>query len=334
MTTQRFYPHRTAPDGLTLALVVNPALPRRSDGVYDATAEEAGSIQIRGSVEMPAEVLHEVLPPSEAGDPPVEIVLTIRNLEGRQRRRVPVKGRQRKFELSLERHHWVGEVELRAFLLRTKDMASTALDADERLGAEQGIVLSWSEPTIILLDEAETSPPGRALHVEWIRFETTDHLRPFADHLFVLEADDPPKLLLNSGISGLYSTLEAKGTRGAKARIRDAVYMQIGHQVWSSLLASAITHFGILMQEGGAVGLEDLDSWHGHVLRDWAPEMFPAGNADDALPAVIDAIENGQTEELLVSRLPTAIQRRLRSWNAFAGLARDASLTTALDNAP
>lgn len=324
MSIDRFYPYRTCPDSLQLELdAPGLELPRGSDGALQIYDQDIAEVTLRAAVAMPGHVLPTVLAPEERNNPPVSVVLVCQSVEARRREARPLDG-DGVYEITftLRRSEWIGAVEFQAALVRTT--ARQGLPAG--FGADRGCLLAWSEPRRVLFDEPPL-PPGNFLEVVWVRFDEGDEwLRRHESHLFALETTGPrPRLLLNSGVPGAVSILAGTGTRGPAARIRDATYHLIVHQVWSSLLAAAMGHLAATAPSPeDEPDLDLLEPWQQGVLQGWAPFLFPEEEREGALKQLPASVRRQDTmDAVLLRRLPTAIQQRLSTFRGFEGLVQE-----------
>ena len=213
-------------------------------------------------------------------------------------------------------------------------VAVLAADVDPVPGyaIDAGAVLAWSESLSISFGAVEERTRGRNLTIEWRSFaEGDDWLRAHQDQLFALEPVDPPVLWLNTDIAGAYRLLSAKGRTGIRARVRDVTFVQIAHQVWSQLLTAAFTQLGDLQQNGlgdeeGLDLIDELGGWNRAALLDWLPALYPGSDLAAAADQLLDDVRSPIANELLMRRVPTAVQTNVRTADRFAGIMRDAML--------
>ena len=143
------------------------------------------------------------------------------------------------------------------------------------------------------------------------------------ENLFALRLQERPVILLNSGIPFAFGILNSRGTHGAAARIRDAVYAQIVHQVWTSLIGHCFSSVLRVAAEDPSTTLDRLAEWESQVVLDWAVAFYP-GEADNAA-AVSDLIDELLTSgnTLLIERVADVIQSRMDTVRGFQGLVRE-----------
>lgn len=225
---------------------------------------------------------------------------------------------------------WFGRVSIDVVIVLAE-----SVEPSPGLAAERGSVLAWSEPVLVSFGEIVDRSRGRHLSVEWRSFsEGDDWLRTHRTHLFALEPSDPPVLWLNTDVAGAYRILTARGRHGIRARVRDVTYVQIAHQVWSSLLTASFTRLADhrtagLGGEGGVAAIHDLGGWYGSALLDWLPVLYPGLDADAAADELLEDVATPIADELLMRRVATATQTKIRTADRFEGILRDAMLQEA-----
>jgi len=258
------------------------------------------------------------------------VVLIAQSISSRRRDAIgrEVVDGQVSFDVDLAKSRHRGLVEVSARIVRAVRHSSP----DPARASDEGEVLGESEPIRIHFDEPSTAP-GASLDVEWRDFESDDFLNSQKDNLFAIEDSEPPRILLNSNIRMLYEILSNNGPRGRKAKIRESVFAQIVHQVWTSLLgdaASAVVKSSLDFQSSGrspdaADVLEDVGGWRAAVLKDWAPDLTSESDKDLAIERLVDDLADG-LGPLLIGPVPAAIQRRMKTMGAFHGLVAEMNL--------
>ncbi len=230
-------------------------------------------------------------------------------------------------EVTLPVEDWFGRVGIDVVVVLAGDLAPVpgyAVDA--------GAVLAWSDWLGVSFGVVEERTRGRNLTIEWRSFaEGDDWLRAHRDQLFALEPVDPPVLWLNTDIAGAYRLLSARGRAGIRARVRDLTFVQIAHQIWSQLLTSAFTQLGDLQQNGlgdeaGLDLIDELGGWNRAALLDWLPDLYPGTDLAAAADQLLDDVRSPIANELLMRRVPNAVQAKVRTADRFAGIMRDAML--------
>jgi hypothetical protein len=144
-----------------------------------------------------------------------------------------------------------------------------------------------------------------------------------ADIFAISPETSVPEIVLNEGIPNVRSILSSTGVSGVKARIRDVTCFSIAHQVWSSLLSAAVLKLAEGAKDVGSVhdALEDLQAWEQAVLRQWAPVLYPETDTESAMDSLLDDVVDGvRLRDILISRLPHAIQKKIGSAKGFDGL--------------
>jgi len=311
MSMQAFYPYPVAPEGLELSAQSDPDLPLGSDGAYLVYVERPDVLRLQVNAELTADATDFL---EAEGLNQYRVSLILRSVQSRRRLALPLDEStgSRAAKVEFKRHDWSGDVGLQAVL--------TAEQSNGDDGS-QGKLVAWSRELRLVFDEPQF-PPGSSLKVEWADFSNEPGLDP--KHLFALrERDGQPVILLNQAFPEAVAVLESKGTHGPKARVRDATYQMIVHQGWSSLLATALD--SLAEADEGATAeeaLSEIKGWEERVLRPWAPYLIP--ESESALDDLYAQIHRpGFVTELLVQRLPDAIQRRFKTYNGFDGLVRD-----------
>lgn len=328
MAVQRFYPHRIAREGaLQLKVSDLPTeLIEHRERSIDAYTHHPEEVTLPFELSVDVRALAATRPESESSLDEIGLGLKIMSNSGRQRylKYLPQGIDTSSYELVLRREDWFGPVDIHLVAVLRSEASPVAGYASDK-----GALLGWSEPLRLMLDE-QFAPPSGGLDIEWFKF--TEYSTLNDQHLFAMQASGKsgPRLLLNSDFPQAYGVLTSRGTRGAQARIRDATYMQIAHQGWSSLLGAAYGGLREACQNGEGGGespMEELLPWQAAVLRDWALYLFPEEtDPEGALEKLVDSADEGEYQDVLVNRLPSAINQRLRTGSAFEGLVRDARL--------
>lgn len=330
MTVSRFYPYATVANGIVLQIdAADPQPFLTDDGSVWAADEDVSEVGLTLRVSLEESVLGKVLPTSESDGSTAHLVLVAQTTQGRRREAFQV-GSDGLVSLSLARSEWVGVVELYGLLVRSHESTEPL----EGFASHRHALLAWSEPLQVRFDEAPDRP-GDLLPVRWVRFTERPDLRDCRQHLFAVIPENPPELLLNLDVLELRAVLDSKGTHGTKARIRDAIFMQIAHQVWTSLLVTALSS---LATEASAVTtglgqdvLDQLSPWEAAVLRRWGPDLLPEVEEESIISDLADAVSGSRAGHLFLFRIPNAVQRRLESYRPFEGLVKDTGLRSALE---
>lgn len=331
MTTHTFYPYRV---DASLGLAVDsldPALKMDANSHYLRLWEVPDeSWHLSVTTEVDEDAVRRILPPDERDDPPLALALTLRSDTSRRRLLVDVPFTTGMTRRSLDIHHddWSGLVMVDLSLVRTNDRR----DHDGPWAWAQHAVVGTA-PTVRIDVDEPIRPPGDSLRIEWADFNKSPRawLKAHEDNLFALHTPsygEAPVLYLNQAIPSAVSVLMSTGTHGRKPRTRDATFQMIVHQVWSSVLGSAMGELADAAhkQEQLDEAMGDLDPWMPQVLRDWAAWLFPQRDADEALQALWEKVSGGDWEKLLIDRLPNAIQSRFETLRGFNGLIKEFDL--------
>lgn len=318
MSVLRAFPYRTADAALRAELVaVDESVSARSDGTWEAysTGVEAARMQIRWSVDMSA--LEGVLPEGEAVAEQAEGLVVVRSKLSRRREVVARVDLQapKPVELHLAVDDHTGEVGVEFQIVRSRRRREAPGFAD-LLGA----VLAQQHAGSLWFDEPK-APTGRSIDITWTDFNESPTLPD--QNLFALRLADRPMIYLNSGIPLAYEILNSKGTHGAAARIRDAVFSQVVHQVWTSLLGHCFMSVLRVAHEDPSSTLDRLATWESEVLQEWAPHFkISEPDTDSAVRALIsDLLTTGST--LLIEAVGDVVQSRMETVKGFNGLVRE-----------
>lgn len=328
MPTVHMYPYATIPG--PVALAISP----KSDGL-EVDHEQCRIVATDLEVEAIEIELAASLDPSAVGSAGVDaggdtwaLMLRLVSVPSRIRRSVmaPPGVAQHDFELTLPLHELRGDVTIDVVVVLTRD-----IEAEDGAATAVGSVIGESACWTLVVDPIEP-PPGRSIRIEWKSFKAIENGDLPDEDLFAMRMEGDPVILLNRDIDNAYEILESKGTRGAKARIRDAIFHQVLHQCWTSMIATAWSQFVEVCAEESIDGLEVLDElvgWQRTVILDWAPFLVYEANGDSTqvLTKLTDlARDSAAAAQVLVTRVPGAIQARFRTVRSFEGLVKDAQI--------
>lgn len=319
MPAESFYPYRTGAEMVLLHL----DLPEREEQqasdeslpVYRCSGAE---IQLRAAAIVPDAVWEKVFDATERANPPAKLWLVAQSMESRSRQAFELEGDGQVFEalIRLNVNDWAGKAEFQAVLARTiaKDASPSGYATD--LGAR----LAWSKTHLALFREPPV-PQRDRLKIQWRKFEDSQK-----SQLFALDHSEPqPKLWLNSEVEGLYDVLNSRAVRGWNPAIAENTSYLIAHQVWTSLLATAISHLAETGDSDSLPDLAELLEWERLVLEDWIESLFPDKQRDAAFDLLLDSVRHHYfREELLVQRIPEAIQEKLNTYRGFEHLLKEA----------
>lgn len=332
MSTAVFYPYRTGPDRISFGLEpVGVDLPTSSDGSFIAYGEQHESLRFHISAAVPDGLVSSLLPPEEAGNPPVGVKLLCRGRESRKRFVVDLTGDGTVYsgELNLDMKDFAGELVGSVAMVRTSRMDPPV----PGFGSDRGAMLAWSEERRILFD-APPKPQGNCLEVLWENFPESVDLwrRRHPDNLFALDLHGArPRIILNETFQSARTVLDSAGTHGPKARARDAAFAMIAHQGWSSIVTVSMARLAAVKRgypdEGAGIPAEilirDLEEWQGIILRDWSHYLFPDEGPAAAFESMIAAAGDHNRTAEVMGKLPNAIQARFKTYKAFDGLVRE-----------
>jgi hypothetical protein len=324
MSKQTFFPFRVSPGALTLQVsVVGPEGPSAPQEQIKAYQIDSNTIDLAISVKVDESIYTKTLASAEQAAKPTRLLLLLRGSRSRMRKRIPLLpiGTTR---ISLKKEEWIGTVEAQAVLVR----ATSNPTLPPGFARDQGALLADSKIVEILFDEPVAPPVGGLINLKWENFAESqqEFLKSQPENLFALDdVADPPVLYLNSGLEGATATLSSKATHGPVARLRDAYYATITHQVWSSLLTTALIALADRLAETEPEdALAELLVWQRAAIVEWAPRFYPALIKPDAMAALCDVLKRRSWErEILLRRLPEAIQRFVGTGKSFAKVAKE-----------
>ena len=315
MTTSTIFPYRVLVGDEISVGVRSDGLEQRADESWDAqTVDDSAALTI--DVHVDVADLEKCLTPGEQPSDTCEVVLLLESVSSRRREcvaRLPIAS-QMSFNLDLAKRDHRGLIEISASVVRNVDCEG----AQPGRAAEVGDLLGRSAPIRV--------------HFEWRDFANDAVLAAQEDLLFAIEDSEPPKILLNSGVKLFHDILMSPGVRGRKAKIRDAIFMQIAHQGWSSLLADAASAAFQAYRDLEPAGdpdadqvFQELGGWRAVILEDWAPWLLSEPEADLASESLIADVAEG-IGRLVFDAVPLAIQTRLGTRKSFDGLVAEMHL--------
>lgn len=323
MSKQTFFPFRVESGRLKLAVVSHQVSPDPQEQI-SAYKIESETIDLAISVMVDDAVYTKTLAPVEQSARPTRLLLLLRASRSRSRKRIPIipNGTTR---ISLKKEDWLGLVEVQAVLVRAT--ANPGLPGG--YARDQGALLADSKVVEILFDEPVAPPVGGLINLKWENFNDSqrEFLKQQPENLFAVDdLQDPPVVYLNSGLEGATATLNSKATHGPQARMRDAYYGTITHQVWSSLLTTALIALSErLADTEPEEALAELMAWQRAAITEWAPRFYSTLTKADALGALYESLGRQSWErEILLRRLPEAIQRFVQTGKRFAKAAKEA----------
>ncbi|MFW5921280.1 MAG: hypothetical protein ACOCUS_05515 [Polyangiales bacterium] len=250
------------------------------------------------------QVVAGVFPEHERRAPPAEVWVVVRCPESRLRRgeRVggePPVGAPVVCELRLRRDELRGSAEIVPFLIRSRDADRPVPGFAPAAGARLASARGWE-----LRVDRKRETPGKFLAVLFRSFREDDRLRAYASNLYHLDSDvESPILWINADHDKVRPVLEATGTTGKRARLREVFFDQIAHAVWTQLFARAAGH---LVEPG-----ELVYEWETSVLHELLPAMYPSvRNHDGRVEMLVRALDGGRGAPDVLEQLDHALQRK------------------------
>lgn len=266
-----------------------------------------------------------VLPEEERKKPPVRVLLVVRSPSCRLRESGEMlENEAGEFlgEISLPGSTLHGEIDATVFIVRRDACGSSPPYASHK-----GAILAESETQTVLFEEPPM-PPGGHLEIGFEVFaESLNSLRrSHSQELFAIDTEgEAPKLWLNEGIPQYAEILQSRARRGLPRRIRDASFETITVQVWTALLASAISSLALTLD--GEIeykeALDSIEQWQLSALTFWAPRLYPEfSNSAQALEALCRAASARERLPEFFERVTLAVQGWASSASVFDGLLR------------
>jgi hypothetical protein len=243
--------------------------------------------------------------------PPLTLLVALRCEATRLRRGevLDLRDGSAQGSMLLRRDELAGVVEIRAWLVRTKPVTRRAAGYATIAGARVAHAPVWS----VIVDRERTAT-HRGLEVLFKSFRA-DPAIPAREraNLYRLDcAQEVPILWLNADHEVLAPVLASEGTRGTRARIRDATFDRIVSSVRAQLLLRAATHAAT---EG------PIYAWETAVLDDELPRLFPDVAATDRLQRLKETMSDPAD---LLARFDDASQAHERTADVLRKLVEDA----------
>jgi hypothetical protein len=306
---QRFLPYRYDEHGLAMTVVRC-----RLEGLRDAPAfdierhlldlsgERFNSAELRLAITVEAALLDATFPPTERARPLGQVVVLATCAATRVRRSIVFS------DGVLAAGRMETNIELRAQELSgTMDLAPMLVRSTERRGTDDGYAsAAWTRVASgrgieVRIDAA------RPLHGEYLdtRYESFAEKGPpqfpYATALYQLDCDsDTPVLWLNTDHQRVSAVLEAAGTVGRAARLRDLLFQHIGVSIWTRLFwrsAHAVRETD-----------ETLYEWQDAVLARLLPKLYrEEPDAESRIEALRDELEQGHADDI-AARLDLVLQ--------------------------
>jgi len=309
MSSTGIFPYQTLV-GNQLHLAPIGQLELRPDGSIDAR-EITDQLALTLDCSLDLDAASDAISDDEPLDTTCAILILAKSVNSRRRECVltlPPKNQQQA-TIALEKIRHRGVLELTAVLVR---QTQNGRPDPHRSGAE-GTRLGVSAPVRVHFDEPATAP-GQSLDIEWIHFIKAG--KP-EGHIFAIEETaTAPKIFLNLDIDRLFQVFHSTANSGRKAAAREAIYATVAHQVWTSLIASALvaakdTKTG-LSQDGEEPDAEsvlaNMADWQQRVLEHWAPLLVGETDPDLALKLLLDQLGDDMNR-FLISQVTAAIQQ-------------------------
>lgn len=252
---------------------------------------------LRWPVVVASEELLPVVPDDEAAEPPVNVVVLVRCPATRLRRAVMAEGGA--VQITIAREDVRDAVHFTPLLMRTTTRDQPTPGFASRAGVRLGQGRAWD-----LRVDPKTPKAGQFLDVRYRRFSDDALLAPLGDTLYHLEVDQPePILWINADHERLVPVLDAKGSTGKQARMREVCFDLITHGVWVQLFVRAaddLTHGGELTYP-----------WQDTALRELLPLVFPEERGHTARLDTLQRVLAADGLAGVMPRLDPALQRKM-----------------------
>jgi hypothetical protein len=327
MSQAVFFPYATLPQAIEAEWELRGAdfaeTPTKAFRLVEDMPRD-GRIVLAVSSPIDDALIARALPESERAEPPVQVLLVVRSPSSRLRTAVPMvstEGSVLTGEIELPGSMIHGQVDAFVVVVRTAHGAPTSGYASHK-----GAILGTSETKTIELEEPP-SPPGGYLEVSYedFRLSGSNLRRANSDKLFAIDLEgEVPTIWLNDAIPDLARVTQSRARRGLPRRVRDATFDTITTQVWTSLIATAVSALAIALADDVEYGeaLDSLDDWQSRTIHFWAERVFPELSASQAVEAVCHSASGPERLPMLFERVTLATQGWSQSAGAFDGLVR------------
>ncbi|MDF2092596.1 hypothetical protein P0Y31_09590 [Knoellia sp. 3-2P3] len=322
MSTLRALPYRTADDALQVSLrTEDTSIVERSDESLDLYTEFSGTARFTLEAKIDEAGLLPTIPEGTEAADELQFVVVTRSVSSRTRSVLLTAPAQSvTTTLSMDSSAYRGKVELSALIVRA---AESVGQATAGLAHRAGAVVAEASLATLWFDEPPVES-GNAIDIQWVDFREQDRLPD--DHLFAVRMEEAPAIFLNTAIPHAHSVLTSRGTHGAKARIRDAVFAQIVHQVWSGILAHCFLEAAAVIADDPEERLAGLADWERQVLTDWALYFHPGEQSTTTATRRLMEQITENDGLLALERMTDVIQARIDALKPFNGLVKDAHL--------
>ena len=305
---ERFLPYAHARNALVLhigEILGDDAVPDRTRHLVELDQSEWDQVELPCTVTSPP---LEVFPEDERRQPPGKGLISLRCEATRWRRAVACNP-DGTAKVVLRRADVWGTVELKPLWIRTLTRDPIPGYAHVA-GAKLAEGRAWS----VRVDR-QRDAAGRFLDTRYQRFSEDVELAVHADTLFRLQLGDQPILWINADHERVQRALDDRGTRGPRARVRDAVFDLIAQSVWTQLFVQAATDL--------AAGEGLVWGWEHSVLRELLPSLSTKRTHAARMEALEERLSRDELPDVLVE-LASVLQRRHQLAQHLTKLAEEA----------
>jgi len=271
----------------------------------DLTARGQGTDEwttatLEATLTLPEDVIEAVFPSDEVDSPPGKLYVACRCHDTIYRDRIdvasaPVEPGEHVVTITLKRDQFKGEIELRPYLVRTRDRDDVAAYASTK-----NVRLADALPYRLIVDHPKGDEPP-SIDGEAISFSQTAHL-PDGDQLYHLDFrnEGRPKLWLNADYPRVTNVLESRGSIGAEPRMRDVILDQISYGIWTQLVVRAVTSID---QDGNVE-----HDWQETVLETFARGLTGRSNLEAAKLELRSRVRDHESLGQFISDVDAEIQ--------------------------
>jgi hypothetical protein len=305
----RFLPYRYDEHGLDMGFVRCQLEGMRDAPAFDTerrvlelSGERFNTAALRLAVTVEAALLEASFPPDERAHPPGRVVVLATCAATRVRRSIILS------DGVLAAGRLEGTIELYARdLSGTMELVPMLLRSTERVGADDGYAsAAWTRLASGRAIEVRIDA-ARPLHGEYldIRYESFAEKGPpqftYASALYQLDCNgDAPVLWLNTDHQRVAAVLEAAGTVGRAARLRDLLFQHMSVSIWTQLFwrsAHAVVETS-----------ETLYEWQDAVLARLLPKLYrDVPDPESRIEALREELDQDRADDV-TARLDLVLQ--------------------------
>jgi hypothetical protein len=276
-----------------------------TDDRYLSIVEESGwtSLTVEGTITVDSDILQDVFPPGEWGEPPGRLALVKTNPLAINRSRqilaeAPIEATEAEFKIDINRTEYRGTLTLEPFLTRVESGGPGATNHATKVGAR----LANGTPWVVRLDDP--TDEGGLLMPRIEDFGESDRF-PDDQHIHYLSLEEPrnPQLYLNSQHRRVINILNNEGAVGGPPRLRDVLYGYIEHSVWTQLLVQTA-------RDTDTDTGETKYDWENDVLDIFLDDLYPDLEEEEAASQLATDVRSVDDLPALMQKIETAVHRQ------------------------